>query len=489
MRTRDTQKSLLIPYLWILLILAFPVLIINAGTGSQQKDQMILHEADEAGQLLDSLVNGANESVFLANLARSLTKSLKKTVSETARQDFNPHRHFLRPDFPEHEIWVFTNETLFYPDRVTTSRRAMYRLFQALKHNDFSDGQNKLADFLFGPGLKIRHLALKKARPIRVLYQKRYCQMIWNSFTTETGRECGFFLIVHESDKLKRYVMEFSSRAITRSDQDTHNGKTWWRGGGYLRIFPDANPSVLPKFAISDSELQQFLNDWCRSAQFSRLERTNLPWAFRAGKWKLFSRVIPDSAHLAIVVLPDTPSSSETSRLLVLINSLYAVFTAGLLFCFLFDKKLPAMSLKTRFSFIFLALAAVPFSLFFIAFNTFAGEHEASLLREARQKLENAVARYDESIGEIYQNLRVQLLKLENAEWFKKAILQKNPVSQNLALMTGKLLESFSPGLPWGAITFSDPEGNVATPFKSEMHRATLEGYARFNRVGIIEAM
>ena len=492
METGDKQKKLLVPYFWILLILAFPVLILNVGSstnGSQQGTRAQLHETDEAEQLLDSLVNGSNESAFLAKLAGSLSESLKKIVTKSGGQRINPHRNFLRPDFPEHEIWVFTDAPLFYPERVTTSRRAMYRLFQALRQNDFSDGQNKLADFLFGPGLKIRHLALKKGRSTRILYQKHYCQMVWNTFTTENGLLGGFFLIVPESEKFKHFIMELASQKITRRIHDIHNGRAYGQGGGYLKIFPDPGQSVLPDFVKSDSDLKAFLNQWNQPARLEKLERENLPWAISAGKWKIFTRVIPDSAHMAVVFLPQIPFISQNSRLLVFVNSLYAVFAIMLMLCVVFGKKLPVMSLKTRFSLIFLALAAVPYSLFFTAFSTYADELEISLVRDARQKLENAINLYDESIEETYQNLRVQLLKLENAEWIKTALKRKQSISQDLVVQTAALLNSLSPALPWGAITFSDPDGNVAGAFRSELHRATLEGYGRFNRVGIIEAM
>ncbi len=492
MESRDTQKKLLVPYFWILLILVFPVLIINVGssnTRAQEKSRNQLHESDEAGQLLDSLANGANETVFLARLAGSLTNSLKKVVSRADGQKINPHRSFLRPDFPEHEIWVFTDDTLFYPDRVTTSRRAMYRLFQALRQNDFSDGQNKLADFLFGPGLKIRHLALRKGRATRILYQKRYCQMVWNTLTSDKGETNGFFLIVPESARFKHFAMEFSSQAITRSIHDIQNSRTWWRGGGFLKVFPDSEPSVLPDFAISDPDLKTFVSQWNQPITLAKLERENLPWAVPAGKWKIFTKVIPNSTHMAVVFLPQIPSASEVSRLLVSADFLYVLFAMVLLFCALFEIRLPIMSLKTRFTLIFMALAAVPFSLFLVAFNIYSEELEISLVRDARQKLENAINKYDESIEETYQNLRTQLLMLENADWIKTAIRQENPVSKELITRSGELLKTFSPELPWGAITFTDPEGNVAAAFKSEIHRATLEGYARFNRVGIIEAM
>lgn len=492
MENRDTQKRLIVPYFWILLILVFPVLIINVGnskTSIQQESRKQLHESDEAGQLLDTLVNGADEAVFLARLAGSLIKPLKKAVSRVAGQNADPHKSFLRPRFPEHEIWVFTNDTLFYPDRVTTSRRAMYKLFQALAQNDFSDGQNKLADFLFGPGLKIRHLALRKGRATRILYQKRYCQMVWNTFTSDKGDTNGFFLIVPESGRFKRFVMEFSSQAITRKIQDIHNSRTWWRGGGFISIFPDADMSVLPGFAISDSDLKPFLNQWNQHQGLAKLESENLPWAVPAGKWKIFTKIIPNSAHMAVVFLPQIPSNSEISRLLISVNFLYALFAIALIFCTLFEIQLPVMSLKTRFTLIFLALAAAPFSLFLVAFNIYSEELEISLVRDARQKLETAINKYDESIEETYQNLRTQLLMLENAEWIKTAICQKNPVSKKLITRSDELLKNLSPELPWGAITFTDPEGNVAAAFKSEIHRATLEGYARFNRVGIIEAM
>ncbi len=492
MENRDTQKKLLVPYFWILLILVFPVLIINAGnstTSTQQENRKQLHESDEAIQLLDSLVNGSNEAVFLSRLAGSLTSSLKKVVSRAEKQKINPHRSFLRHDFPEHEIWVFTNDTLFYPDRVTTSRRAMYKLFQALAQNDFSDGQNKLADFLFGPGLKIRHLTLRKGRATRILYQKRYCQMVWNTFTSDKGDTNGFFLIVPESGQFKRFVMELSSQAITRSIHDIHNSRTWWRGGGFLRIFPDADMSVLPDFATSDPDLKLFINQWNQPPGLAKLEGENLPWAVPAGKWKIFTKIIPDSTHMAVVFLPQIPSKSEFSRLMVSVNFLYALLAIGLILCVLFEIRLPVMSLKTRFTLIFLALAAAPFSLFLIAFNIYSEELEISLVRDARQKLETAINKYDESIEETYQNLRAQLLMLENAEWIKTAIRQKNPISKELITRSDELLKNLSPELPWGAITFTDPEGNAAGAFKSEIHRATLEGYARFNRVGIIEAM
>lgn len=223
----SNNRKKLLPLVWIFLIAAVSIAILNFGfemLESRDRNNRELEQADQAKQILTTLACGSTINPYLTRIAKGLEPVFRSALTTATASRTNPHKAFLRESFPEHEFWVFsyrntgehlTTTPVFTPAITKSGKRGMANAIAALATNDYSSGMNKLIDFLFGPGLKVKMLSQRMGRATRVIYNNRYCLLVWNSIVEEGKKVGGYFFIAPDTDKLTKFAMERTSLILS----------------------------------------------------------------------------------------------------------------------------------------------------------------------------------------------------------------------------------------------------------------------------------
>lgn len=495
------RRKLAFPYLLILAIFSISVLILNLGWSAvsrQRQQQAALNRDDEARQILGTMVYGSDINPYLTRIAKYLKTRLPAELAARKTNSAVASRGFLQKSFPEHEIWAFAlpdsgrsrdAQTLIFPDNSTVSRRGMANAFAALDSADENSKNDKLIDYLFGPGLTVRSLSLRQGVPTRIIYRNRHHMLIWDRLTENDRQVGGFFLLVPDSSELRKYAMNISARSANFGRFHPGNVIDKRCLAGYLRIFPQGFASILPDSIKEHSEVGNFLQEYEQRANLAELERAPLPWAVRVGEWELYTNVIPNSSHMAFVLLPQSPLIMDVPVMLVLGNWIYVAVTLLFLAAYFSGWAFPPLSLKSRFSLLFFLLAAIPFSLFLLAAVMYLEELRITMLREARQKMFVALSSFDQSVEDVYQLYRSEIQKLQHQKWLVEAMKDAEAPGEDLLRKVETFLMELSPPLPWGSLLFLNSDGKTVEAFRSAEHQRKLAGYNKFNRMGMLDAV
>lgn len=487
----NSSSKRLTPFLWIYLIAGVTVAILFYGfraTDNRQNKSHEIDQAEQADQTLATLAFGSRIQPYLTRIARDLKNTLQKSVCNQQTNP-DPHRPFFSKNFPETELWVFKNsdsnnfQANFYPAVTKTGRRAMINLFSALHQHDYSISKDKLADFLFGPGLKISTLLKQKGRPIRIIYQNRHHFLIWDSLDLQGKNAGGFFLLVPEGVELSMFSMRRTAERMSSLKATTA------RYAGYLNLFSPDTDVISDMEIFNQPELLERLKLLQIQNSQNRLETGNLPFNEEQKNWKLYTRAIPQSPYLAFMFVNNDQTLLKKITISGLVAALYV--GAGILLLLVSAKgfQLPALSLKLRFFLLFSALASIPFSLLLISAQVYLEELRITLLRESRQQLQNSISFFDKNVQDSYLIYQNEFKKLHQEPWIKQFEQMEQPVNRDLDTRLKTFFNRLAPPLPWGSLVIADEEGRSIVTFSSDHHKSGLEGYMKFNRIGIIEGI
>lgn len=486
-------------------ILAVSLLILNLGASSRQEKELAalkFRQADRARELLATLALGSDIRPYLSRICQALSKKLSKIMADrtntagAGNRFYNPHRPFLNRSFPEHEIWVFAlpdqgsqkrADPVFYPKKSRTSRRGMANAIIALEKNDTSGTANKLIDFLFGPNLRAEQLAKRRGKPTRIIYCNRHYYLVWNRIVADGKTVGGFIFLAPDTRELTLYAMNRTSLNLTRKFNAANNGNSQIFAG-YLNVFDHSANSLFPPEIAENKELSAFVEKWRNPPSLKELERQFSGNGEVVGNSRFFSQVIPDANFLAAVLLKK-PDNLTFPLWINLLNLVFLCLVVILLLAVLRRLDLPNISLNARFSLLFLSLASVPCSLLFVASDLYLQELEFSMVTEARQKLQLALASFDQNVEDVNLSYRNEFRKLHEENWALQALQEKQPIQPQLAENFLTFFKRLKPSLPWASFVISDPEGRTILQYRSAAHQKMVEGYVIFNRVGIIEAM
>ncbi len=364
----------------------------------------------------------------------------------------------------------------------------MARILNALAGNATTAADDKLIDFMFGPGLTINLLSLRRGMVSRIIYRNQHHLLLWDTIEENGSPTGGFFLLVPDSVTLGRYSMVRSAGLANSGRFHLPDSAERDCIAGYLRIFSCETGSIIPEKMLRIPELAEFLRKNNRLHSLAELEGRPLPWAEKYGARELYTRTIPYSNHLAFVFLPSDEGAVGSQ--LALTIEVFCLLAGLLVFAgFSGAFPIPTLKLKTRFSLLFLSLASIPFSLIFAAGGLYLEEFRVSLIRETRQKLHKALSAFDQGVEDTYLRYRSEFQKLRNHPMLKAATANNRQISDGDLEQIKIVLEGFSPPLPWGALLLLDSEGKSVDLFRSTYHRAALAGYLTFNRVGMLDAM
>ncbi|MFZ5950358.1 MAG: adenylate/guanylate cyclase domain-containing protein, partial [Candidatus Rifleibacteriota bacterium] len=498
MKSKPLKKHLDV-YVWFLLISMVSLTVFNWGNYEKSERTDRNHKIirnENARQILSTLAHGAKPENFLASLSGNLKKRLEKESIDLAKL---AGKEIFIGSFPEHEFWLFelkqkngknTADPVAFPKNSPTSRKAMANSFLAMSEKDYSNTQNKVIDFLFGPGLKVKHLAQRKSLGTRVIYRRKYYQMVWDVVSTKGKETGGYILLVPDNNEFARFAMTRTSLALSGPSRVARGKKEGQRClAGYLNLFSPDIDSIFPPELEFSPELKDYLKELQKKRSIGDLEKMKFSQAVEIGKWELYAQAIPDSTHLAIAYLDKEQKNNGDYTWLDLLNFLFLFSSIIVFFCHVFNFELPSPDLKTRFSMLFFALAAIPFSILLVAFDLYQEELRTTMLRDSRQKLETALSLFDRNVEEVNLKFQGDLRQIHLEEWLQNSLKQQISMPSGLDDNFIRQFSGFSPPLPWAAIILCDAEGRTFLRYRSDEKEKSLEGYMKFNRVGIIEAM
>ncbi len=494
------RRKLFFPYFLIIALLSISAGILGSGwfiLQNRRQQRLASLREDEARRILGIMVSGSQLEPYLTRIGAALKPRLLKLFASPAKASANPHLELIDAVFPVHELWAFQFQKgsqgpqalpVLYPSGNAGGRRGMARILNALSGNARSAADDKLADFMFGPGQTIHLLSLRRGMVSRVIYRNRHHLLLWDTVEDNGQPAGGFFLLVPDSHALIRYSMTRSARLANAGRFHLPDSADRDCIAGYLRIFPSETGSIFPARMLQTPELADFIKKNRRLRRFADLEGNPLPWAEKYGSRELYTRAIPYSNHLAFVFLPaaatyDFNRPAEITRVFAMMLALLllAGFSGAL--------PVPTLQLKTRFSLLFLTLAAIPFSLIFAAGSLYLEEFRVSLIRETRQKLHQALSAFDQGVEDTYLRYRSEFQKFRTNPAVQAAVSNSRQISDGHLESIKDVLAAFSPPLPWGALSMLNPEGKGVEAFRSDFHKAALTGYSTFNRVGMLDAM
>ncbi len=493
------RRKLFFPYFLIIALISISAGILGSGwliLQNRRQQRLDTLREDEARRILGIMVSGSKLEPYLTRIGSALKTRLLKLFAKPESARANPHLELVDSSFPAHELWAFQFQKtsqepqavpFLYPSGGSGGRRGMARILNALTGNAASTADDKLADFMFGPGQTIHLLSLRRGMVSRIIYRNQHHLLLWDTVEADGRPTGGFFLLVPDSHALTRYAMTRSARLANAGRFHLPDSAVRDCTAGYLRIFSSETGSIFPAKMLKTPELADFLRNNNRLRRLSDLESKPLPWAEKYGNLELYTRAIPYSNHLAFVFLP--AASPDFYRLTEKIRAFALLLLLLLIAGFSGAIPVPTLKLKTRFSLLFLSLASIPFSLVFVAGSLYLEEFRVSLIRETRQQLHRALSAFDQGVEETYLRYRGEFQKFRTNPMVQAAVIDNRQISEEHLKNIKDVLAGFSPQLPWGALMLLNPDGKGVEVFRSAFHKAALTGYSTFNRVGMLDAM
>ncbi len=283
------QSKRIFPYFLMLGLGFITLLILNAGfkmLEDQDARKKETEKSDEAQQILGTLAKGYEFDFHLTLAVRSLKTQLRKALAnDKAAASFKIEKlHWSPKNFPAHDLWVFANDnqsfkTIVSPKNVSISRRGIAKAFKILAGNRIQKTNDKLLDYFFGPGQKVKYMALRKGLPTRVIYKKAPHLMLWDSIKNGNETAGGFFVLVPLSQKLIKYAMQTTADKLNFAAKQESGINSRQNFAGYIRIFNDADSSIFPDEMLDSNEFNDFFAKWKKPARLVEFETQPLPWA------------------------------------------------------------------------------------------------------------------------------------------------------------------------------------------------------------------
>ncbi|MBF0407468.1 MAG: HAMP domain-containing protein [Candidatus Riflebacteria bacterium] len=488
------------PFWTGLAFLLLSLLLLNLGWRyvqqiDQEKQQGIFQE--EVKQKLEALSFEGSFDIYAARHARKLRKTFSgklPSFSNNARDSLilkDLERTQSLKDFPEHETWVFSQkthdsdsfETLMRPENSVTSNRGAAMAFQALLQGflakkKIDSSQQKLIEFLFGPVIPLKNLAIRKGIPTRVIYRNVHHIFLWESFKFSNGKQGGFFLFFPDQINLQKFALKTASEFASRGTCLT----------GYLRIHKTPVPSIFPQKISRHPELASWIDSWNNPKPITELEQHPLPWNQPIGEWMLFTRVITGSSHLAFLLSPKSPELSMPFKIKIL-NALFLFFAAlAILFLRKPDSRFFS-SLQWRFVFLYVPVATLPITMVVLCTRFYLNNLEFTQIQDLREELTQALNVFDKQVGKTYRRYQSHLRKLQKLPSLHRQIENHGLKNSEILSLSAAHLKSIKPSFPWASMFFVDPYGNTLATYSSNANQDTLEGFVKFSRVGQLEAL
>lgn len=402
----------------------------------------------------------------------------------------------IRRRLPGTRVWMFeySNTAMDAPPRVADApagggigRQAMAQTFHHLvtrhdgKRRSEADERRmtKLLATLFGSGMEATPLAQSlRGTPVRVFAERAQQYLVWDMITDGPRPLAGFILLV--PDNIRSAVTAMSLSAIAVRDHEV-------KWNGFIRCHPSRIGDLMPQCIRSSRSFAAWRARY-RAIPFRERERTFPPWGERIGNYRIYTRVILNSSHLAFVLLPAGTAPGMPFHL-VAACSIFGLGCLLLLTRGLLLGAWPVVPLSWRFAGLYALACALPLSLALQTFSGYVDERREALMQSLERRLSSTLSAIDQTKGQLQSRYLATFMRILETQAWKDAVRRHGVRAPGL---TEHILTEFShasPSLPLSALFLFDMHGNELATGGSILTPEQYEGLHKYYRIYFINTL
>ncbi|HOT27145.1 MAG TPA: adenylate/guanylate cyclase domain-containing protein [Candidatus Ozemobacteraceae bacterium] len=337
----------------------------------------------------------------------------------------------------------------------------------------------KLLTTLFGNDMDVVPLSQSlRGIPIKVITGRVQQYLVWDMIADGTTPVAGFVILVPDTTQAAATAMRISAAAV-------RSGTVRWNG--FVRAHPsrigDLFPRPLPK--------SRALQAWCskyRAIPFREREHALPPWGEFVGRYRIYTRAMLNSSHIAAVLLPvESPPAFPLP--LKAVGLAFGVGGGLLLVRGLLLGTWPAIPLAWRFAGLYFLACAFPLSLAIQTCSGYVDERRETLMRSLERRLSSTLSTIDQSKGELENRYLATFLRILASDKWRKAVALHGIQAPGLAEWIVGEFANASPSLPLSAMFLFDMQGNELATRSSMLTSEQVDGIHRFYRISLVNVL
>lgn len=497
---RTPRQGAIPTYLPAVILAALTLFSIYIGIHRSMSRESAFHrqrQSEEARRVLEAMsLQWQLRDQLLLHGARLTTCLEDLGIARGAQAPWGSLSSRIWQQFPDTRVWLFEYSKaspdapprlLHAPPAGGLGRQAMIQVFHHLasRHQGKSRSDaderrvTKLLGTLFGVGMEPAPVAQSlRGIPIRVTCERIQQYLIWDMITDGTRPAAGFIVLVPETKHAKYISMKISAEAV-RS-----RGVRW---NGFVRAHPSGIGDVFPK-RILRSRLFAAWREAYRRIPFRERERALSPWGEPIGRYRLYTRPVLNSSHLAAVLLPAesppaTPLSFKLAGMLLAAGGLL-VSMRGLLL-----GQWPSIPLAWRFLGLYGLVCALPLSIAIQTVSGYVDERRKAILHGLERSLSSTLASIDQSKDQFQSRYLAAFSRVTANPAWQKAVREQGTQAPGLADMMVREFSNASPALPLSAVFLFDMYGNELATYGALLTPEQIEGIHKYFKIYLVKAL
>ncbi len=455
-------------------------------------------QEEQARRILDAMsLHWRLRDQISIHASRILAKLEDLTLAQSTQPSWPSLSSEVRRRFPGSRVWMFDfrqaapggpPRLVDAPPGGLIGRQAMLQAFHHIvRHHDGKRGSEaderriaKLLTTLFGNGMDITPLSQSlRGIPIKVITERVQQYLVWDMITDGTSSPvAGFVILVPDTPRAAATAMRISAAAVRSRNV---------RWNGFVRAHPSRIGDLFPRHL----QKSRSLRSWCskvRSIPFREREHALPPWGEALGRYRIYTRAILNSSHLATVLLPIEPPPAlplplKAAGLAFGVGGLL-VLTRGLLL-----GAWPAIPLAWRFAGLYFLACAFPLSLAIQTCSGYVDERRDTLMQSLERRLSSTLSTIDQSKGELENRYLATFLRILASDKWRNAVALHGIQSPGLTEWIVGEFANASPSLPLSAMFLFDMQGNELATGGSMLTSEQVEGIHRFYRIFLVNVL
>lgn len=469
----------------------------NHRSNQRSIDVQERRQEEQARRILDAMsLHWRLRDQISIHASRMLTKLEDLTLAQSAQIAWSSLSSEVRRRFPGSRVWMFDfrqaapgvlPRLVDAPLGGLIGRQAMLQAFHHIvRHHDGKHGTEaeerrtaKLLTTLFGNGMDITPLSQSlRGTPIKVITERVQQFLVWDMITDGTTPVAGFVILVPDDVRAAATAMRISA-------SDVRSKNVRWNG--FVRAHPSPIGDLFPRHLQTSRSLRA----WCskyRAIPFREREHALPPWGETLGRYRIYTRAILNSSHLAAVLLPIEPPPAlplplKAAGLTFGVGGLL-VLTRGLLL-----GAWPAIPLAWRFAGLYFLACAFPLSLAIQTCSGYVDERRDTLLQSLERKLSSTLSTIDQSKGELENRYLATFLRILASDKWRNSVALHGIQAPGLTEWIVGEFANATPSLPLSAMFLFDMQGNELATRGSMLTSEQGEGIHRFYRIFLLNVL
>lgn len=483
--------------LFLVLLLLLPLLAVNSGWHeingiferweAQDQERFASQKLGEVAANMDFSQQLAEHALrFRQGMASLLLEYPKRKPAALPFREL-AENVFSRP-FPSYEIWSFVQESgksaaeVAFCSEKSVSRRPMEMVFSALVSENLEQKQSqdevrrneKLLQKIFGFGCTVPLLAGdQRGIATPVIYRKIPSYLLWDFSQNPDGRLSGFFIVISRNQDLDAATMRLAARKTGLGSE---------AAGGFVRLFDVGSPDQMYPERLENSEIFRSWRDKLGTARenLEEWEIKGFPWAMQLGNSRLYTRILLQERHLAVLLLPAAPHSSRPIWLqlvnLMTLAALLMIILRGMIL-----GVWPFASINSRFAVVFILAATLPVALFITSATAYCFERFKADESHLEETLATSLSDFDAG-KESLENVYMSAFSTIKQDTEILQTLEKNGIGGSEAVFgkIRKIADDRSEKISISGMALFDLGGNLSIDCRGNIRKADFETLARF---------